>query len=95
MHHTELVFTINLLIWSFCYRPLMAALSLHASVRNKIPITDVLKPLILQNRIRNCLEIASGTGEHAAFFMENIPDIIIQPTEYVKVKLFVKDMIMF
>lgn len=64
----------------------MAALALHASARNKTPITDVLKSLVAACHQENfsrvdILEIASGTGEHAAFFSENIPNIIIQPTE--------------
>ena len=68
-----------------------AALSLYASSKNKSPILTTITPFLdkLRNRRieeenRNTLrlmEIASGTGEHAAFFKSNVPYLIYQPTE--------------
>ena len=67
-----------------CYCTMAQAL--YASSKNKGPILDVLRPRIDAYRqdaatIVNVLEIASGTGEHAAFFGSNIPGLLWQPTE--------------
>jgi SAM-dependent methyltransferase len=60
---------------------------LYAASKNKEPILEVLKPRVLSvlnekmknNYERDCsslnmIEIASGTGEHCAYFNENISD---------------------
>jgi len=62
------------------------ALSSPAATRNKDPILNVLHPKIdlLRNRESGkvyILEVASGTGEHAAYFTSLIPNIVFQPTE--------------
>lgn len=53
-----------------------------AAERNKQPILQVLrahlKPFESQIHV---LEAASGTGQHAAYFAENIPHLVWQPTE--------------
>ena len=64
------------------------AQSCYASTHNKGPILEVLRPRLeryygqqLTPSTINVLEIASGTGEHAAFFTSNIPGLVFQPTE--------------
>jgi len=50
-----------------------------AADRNKEPILRVLKDEL--NAKETVLEIGSGTGQHACYFMEALPDITWQPTE--------------
>ena len=57
-----------------------------AAGRNKGPILSVITSEIdkLQRSALTpfrILEIASGSGEHAAHFAANIPNVIYQPTE--------------
>lgn len=47
--------------------------------RNKEPILDVLKTELSASQL--VLEIGSGTGQHACFFAQKLPDITWQPTE--------------
>ena len=60
--------------------------------RNKDPILEKLKIEIkeLRNKLSikddsntpiNCIEVASGAGEHAAYFTSNLSNFIIQPVE--------------
>ncbi|MDO9437568.1 DUF938 domain-containing protein [Hydrogenophaga sp.] len=50
-----------------------------AAERNKAPILDLLRPLLAaQSRV---LEIASGTGQHAAWFAAQVPTWTWQPTD--------------
>jgi SAM-dependent methyltransferase len=49
-----------------------------ATNRNRGPILDVLRPLLEGGEV---LEIASGTGQHAAFFAAALPDVVWQPTD--------------
>jgi SAM-dependent methyltransferase len=53
--------------------------------RNKFPILEVLKPRFEEIRTDygtiRCVEIAPGTGEHAAFLCSNINKLIIQGIE--------------
>lgn len=51
--------------------------------RNKVPILEVLKKLtnLLCKPAINVVEVASGTGEHAAYFASEIPSLKIQPTD--------------
>ena len=52
----------------------------HAHVaRNRAPILDVLKRVLPPAGL--VVEIASGSGEHAAFFAKSLPDISWQPTD--------------
>jgi SAM-dependent methyltransferase len=63
----------------------------YAAERNKKFILEVLKPRLegirSQRQIEaassliKLLEVASGTGEHAAYFLEDLKDVWYQPTE--------------
>lgn len=50
-----------------------------AAARNRGPILDVLKPRLPEGA--RVLEIASGTGQHAAWFAAHLPGVTWQPTE--------------
>ena len=51
-----------------------------AAARNREPILDVLKRVLPQDGL--LLEIASGTGEHAAFIAPRLPGTLVwQPTD--------------
>ncbi|WP_375593808.1 DUF938 domain-containing protein [Algihabitans albus] len=53
-----------------------------AAMRNRGPILEVLQPLVAGLREGALLlEIASGTGEHAAFFAAALPHLTWQPSE--------------
>ena len=54
-------------------------LSLASADRNKGPILEVLKRVIPPNA--RILEIASGTGQHAVFFADNLSGITWQPSD--------------
>jgi SAM-dependent methyltransferase len=56
-----------------------AARSTPAANRNRDPILAVLRDLL--PRPAHVLEIASGTGEHAAWFSQALPDLTWQPTD--------------
>ena len=47
--------------------------------RNREPILEVLRRVLPRHGL--VLEIASGGGEHAAYFAENLPDLRWQPTD--------------
>lgn len=47
--------------------------------RNRAPILAALRPFLPAGS--TVLEIASGSGEHAAFLCEHVPEIVIQPTD--------------
>ena len=50
-----------------------------AAERNRQPILDVLRRVLPPAGL--VLEVASGTGEHAIFFSEHLPDLRWQPTD--------------
>jgi len=50
-----------------------------ATARNREPILDVLRAVLPERG--KVLEIAAGSGEHAAHFSVALPDIIWQPTD--------------
>jgi cyclopropane fatty-acyl-phospholipid synthase-like methyltransferase len=50
-----------------------------AAARNRGPILDVLREELPAEGL--VLEIASGTGEHAAHFAAHLPGLVFQPTE--------------
>jgi SAM-dependent methyltransferase len=50
-----------------------------AAQRNRAPIADVLRDELPENGL--VLEIASGTGEHAAYFAGLFPDLLWQPSD--------------
>eukprot|EP00191_Tetraselmis_sp_GSL018_P018405 CAMPEP_0177583856 /NCGR_PEP_ID=MMETSP0419_2-20121207/3559_1 /TAXON_ID=582737 /ORGANISM="Tetraselmis sp., Strain GSL018" /LENGTH=204 /DNA_ID=CAMNT_0019073303 /DNA_START=86 /DNA_END=700 /DNA_ORIENTATION=+ len=52
-----------------------------AADRNKESIRQVLAPLLGPLNSGTVLEVASGTGQHVAFFAENFPGLIWQPTD--------------
>ncbi|HZO46081.1 MAG TPA: DUF938 domain-containing protein [Xanthobacteraceae bacterium] len=60
-------------------RPSSAALLSPAVARNRDPILAVLRR-VLPNR-GTVLEIASGTGEHAAYFAAQLPRLLWQPSD--------------
>jgi hypothetical protein len=57
-----------------------AAKSAPAAVRNREPILLVLREYL--PRAAFVLEIASGTGEHAAWFSAALPELTWQPTDH-------------
>lgn len=50
-----------------------------ATERNREPILEVLSPLLPEGTL--VLEVASGTGQHAAFFAGALPGVVWQPTD--------------
>lgn len=50
-----------------------------ATSRNRDPILGVLRDVLPSNGL--ILEIASGSGEHTAFFASHFPDLTWQPSE--------------
>ncbi len=54
-----------------------------ATERNRGPILDVLRPLLSPWARKGALvlEVAIGTGEHAAFFAASLPDVTWQPSD--------------
>src|SRR5437868_8684673 len=53
--------------------------SAPAALRNRQPIAEVLSEWLPERGL--VLEIASGTGEHAAFFAERFPSLDWQPSD--------------
>ena len=53
--------------------------SAPAALRNRQPIADVLADWLPDSGL--VLEVASGTGEHAAFFAETFPNFEWQPSD--------------
>jgi SAM-dependent methyltransferase len=56
-----------------------AKLTWSAPERNKQPILEVLERV--SPRPGTLLEIASGTGQHAAHFAARLPELVYQPTD--------------
>ncbi|HSD40529.1 MAG TPA: DUF938 domain-containing protein [Burkholderiales bacterium] len=54
-------------------------LSSPSTERNRAPITAVLRRILPATG--TVLEIASGTGEHVAWFAAQFPDIVFQPSD--------------
>ena len=50
-----------------------------ATQRNRVPILDVLRRVLPAGAL--VLEVASGTGEHALFFAQSLPEIRWQPSD--------------
>jgi cyclopropane fatty-acyl-phospholipid synthase-like methyltransferase len=57
----------------------MTRLSSPSALRNRGPIADVLATILPPEGL--VLEIASGSGEHVAFFAERFTHLTFQPTE--------------
>ena len=54
----------------------------EAAERNKLPILEVVRDHFPEHG--NILEIGSGTGQHAAFFASQMPDIFWQTSDLVR-----------
>jgi len=52
-----------------------------ATARNRDPILDVLRRVLPDGPGTRVLEIASGSGEHAAYFAGALPHVLWQPTD--------------
>ena len=50
----------------------------YAASRNKGPILGILERILEGRGSTNVLEIASGTGEHAAYFCSNLENLVYQ-----------------
>jgi SAM-dependent methyltransferase len=61
------------------YESLMAKAFAPASERNRQPILEVLRRILPSRGL--VLEVASGTGQHAAYFARHMPSLRWQPTE--------------
>lgn len=57
----------------------MTKLTWPAAERNKQPILTVLSRVLPDSG--TLLELASGTGQHAAYFAERLPGLVFQPTD--------------
>lgn len=54
-----------------------------AAERNKGPIVEVLQRLTGGDAAPvRMLEVASGTGQHAAHFVSQLPTVVVQPTDF-------------
>jgi SAM-dependent methyltransferase len=56
-----------------------ARLYAAAALRNRAPILAILRDCLPASG--TVLEIASGTGEHAAYLAEHLPDLAFQPSD--------------
>merc|ERR1712241_1670670 len=65
-------------------RPTMARVA-PAAEKNKVPIWEVFEPALSamqqDGAALKVLEIATGTGQHAAYFAANFPELVVQPTD--------------
>ena len=57
----------------------VARQSAPATARNRQPILEVMRRVLPGEGL--VLEIASGTGEHAAFFSAHFPELVWQPSD--------------
>ena len=55
-----------------------------AADRNKGPILSVLQTIFPADFSGLALEIASGTGQHVAYFAQSFKNLIWQPTDLAK-----------
>jgi SAM-dependent methyltransferase len=56
-----------------------ARLKSPSVARNREPILEALRAVLPPQGV--VLEIASGSGEHAAFFAENLPNLVFYPSD--------------
>jgi hypothetical protein len=56
-----------------------ARLTSPSVARNREPILEALRPVLPPQGV--VLEIASGSGEHAAFFAEKFPNLVFWPSD--------------
>ncbi len=52
-----------------------------AAARNREPILQALAPVLRRHRAKRVLEIGSGTGQHAQYFGDNLPEITWQTSD--------------
>ncbi|MFN8578156.1 MAG: DUF938 domain-containing protein [Candidatus Sericytochromatia bacterium] len=60
----------------------MTKLFSEACERNKYPIFEKIKNIFENSK--NVIEIGSGTGQHATFFAENLPQLIWQTSDLIE-----------
>lgn len=57
----------------------MKKLTAESSIQNRQPIFETISPYL--NKLNNCLEIGSGTGQHAVYFAADLPHLIWQTSD--------------
>ena len=53
----------------------------NAAERNKVPISEVFVPLLKDSKPGIIVELACGTGQHAAHLASELPNFTFQPTD--------------
>ena len=51
----------------------------QSCVQNQVPILNIIKPLL--TNVTTVLEVGSGTGQHAVYFAQHLPNLIWQSSD--------------
>jgi cyclopropane fatty-acyl-phospholipid synthase-like methyltransferase len=51
----------------------------QSCVENQVPILNIIKPLL--TNVTTVLEVGSGTGQHAVYFAQHLPNLIWQSSD--------------